>query len=228
MQDRLTESSRKNWKRFSDSGVGTLPIFVLVMSLDYKQRGRQMYWIFLISILYAVQNITKLAYTEARPFWDDPSVFQGDCSGEFGNPSGHTMTAAMLSFGVAGELASSNYLKQLKFKLHPVYWFIIFSPFAAVYTVAMAFARMILGAHAINQVVHGGLIGIWLAINGHLIVRSFIMDKTNELTEDSPTTWMKVLLVVLLQLLLFFSQILTYYLIDARFVPLDHWSKNLL
>jgi membrane-associated phospholipid phosphatase len=144
MQEHETSGALRAWKSFSDSGVGTMPIFVLVMTIDYTQRARQVYWMFLITALYTIQNITKMAYTEARPFWVDPTVFAKDCSGEFGNPSGHTMTAVVLSFGVMFEIVSTGLIK------NQVLAYALLLPLAVTYSVMMAITRMMLGAHAIN------------------------------------------------------------------------------
>jgi membrane-associated phospholipid phosphatase len=56
-------------------------------------------------MLYVFQNIMKVAYNEARPFWRDATLFRNDCSSEFGNPSGHAMTAFLLSFAFVFELS---------------------------------------------------------------------------------------------------------------------------
>jgi membrane-associated phospholipid phosphatase len=47
----------------------------------------------------------KIAYNEARPFWRYATLFRNDCSSEFGNPSGHAMTAFLLSFAFVFELS---------------------------------------------------------------------------------------------------------------------------
>lgn len=71
------------------------------MTIDYRYRANQVYWIVLFTILMLVNNITKMAYREARPFWIDPTLYQSDCSYEFGNPSGHAMMAAVLAVALA-------------------------------------------------------------------------------------------------------------------------------
>jgi len=78
-----------------------MPAIILLMSIDYRYRANQVYWIFLLSILNLVMNITKMAYREARPFWVDPTIYLYDCSVEFGNPSGHSMMAALLAVALS-------------------------------------------------------------------------------------------------------------------------------
>ena len=42
---------------------------------------------------------------------------------------------------------------------------------SALFTWSIAYSRMILGVHSLNQVIYGGSIGIWLALFVYFILR---------------------------------------------------------
>lgn len=145
------------------------------MTIDYRYRANQVYWICLFTILMLVMNITKMAYHEARPFWIDPTVYQSDCSVEFGNPSGHSMTAAVLSVALAFSIL---HLGSGDLKRRVILGLLIF-PIALIYFFAMGLSRLTLGVHSINQIVYGWVLGIWIAVACHFCLRDSIVNKAN-------------------------------------------------
>ena len=195
------------------------------MTIDYRYRANQVYWICLFTCLLLVMNITKMAYREARPFWIDPTVYQGDCSSEFGNPSGHSMTAALLAVALAFsilELVSGESKRRLILGL------LIF-PVALLYFFAMGLSRLTLGVHSVNQILYGWLWGIWLAVAGHFCLRDLVIAKAKSFLNGTTFPTVKELLIVSgAQAVGVGVQIAVYYIVDAAFDPPATWSAVLV
>lgn len=53
---------------------------------------------FILSVFFSIQLfvvlVLKLFHSAPRPAWIHPEIEPSTCYGEFGNPSGHTVTAA--------------------------------------------------------------------------------------------------------------------------------------
>jgi membrane-associated phospholipid phosphatase len=62
----------------------------------------------MFTLTLIMNAITKIAYKQGRPFWIDETLFQkGACSYEFGNPSGHSMTAAALAVTITLDISKN-------------------------------------------------------------------------------------------------------------------------
>jgi membrane-associated phospholipid phosphatase len=171
MQAKTSASQMKSWRQFSFSGLVTFPILILLTTLDYRLRSRQVYWSLLFSLTVFIQNIMKMVYREPRPFWEDPSVFKGVCTLEYGNPSGHSMMAAVMSVTLAFEMMEFIGGDRLRHWL--LAYFLL--QIAMAYTFLMGLSRVVLGVHSWNQVLYGWIIGIWLAVIGHFGFRKVVM-----------------------------------------------------
>ena len=161
----------KRWLHFSKYLLYLFPLEILLLTTDYKYRARQVYLIFLFTITLAVMNITKMAYHEARPFWENSTLFAGDCSSEYGNPSGHSMTSAV--FAIAMILEAAEAVKGtivLRVGLGVLTGLVM-----TAYFILLGWSRMILGVHSINQVLYGWILGIWLALACHFCLRDSII-----------------------------------------------------
>lgn len=63
------------------------------------------------------------------------------------------------------------------------------------YTLALGYSRLIMGSHSLLQVVFGWLLGFWLALSGHLVLRKPIYKFFASLVADKKqlwATWMKI------------------------------------
>jgi membrane-associated phospholipid phosphatase len=93
----------------------------------------------------------KSFYSDPRPYWSSTDVHAWSCSHDFGNPSGHSLIA--MSFGI-------QYLHSLNVEFKNRNWLIG----GVTLAVLIGFARLVLGAHSINQILYGWQIGIWIAL----------------------------------------------------------------
>jgi len=94
-------------------------------------------------------TLLKSYFSDPRPFWTD-SVIQSlspYCPGEFGNPSGHSWFSAVASFVILFEYA-------------PHFSKLLGLTFVGLIIILVPISRMYLGAHSLNQVVMGVLMGL--------------------------------------------------------------------
>lgn len=110
---------------------------------------------FFVANVY-LNSLSKLLFSDPRPFWYSTEIYQLEwkCPGQFGNPSGHSRSAAFLYYLIIADFAVGRR------RLGGVWWVAIISIWALV-----PFSRLALGAHSSNQVIFGMLIGLaWLVI----------------------------------------------------------------
>lgn len=132
-----------------------------------------------LSAMIFQMNVTKLAYNGPRPFWDVPEINAWSCSVQFGSPSGHSLQSmcAVLAVFLDYKAAcrESNH-----FLAHPLFKALFFA-IGVLYTILIGYSRMLLGAHSLDQVLFGWLLGAWLAAALHHIFRRPIMKHANKL-----------------------------------------------
>ena len=129
-------------------------------------------------------NELKSLYGEPRPYWLSDKISAVHCGTGFGNPSGHMLNNSFLwvslylhvffdtalSFGdqeIDREGGSPR-------RVGPLSRFIALLVMAG-FLGMMAVSRVYLGAHTLNQVLFGTLIGSTLAAIGHFKVKPIFM-----------------------------------------------------
>jgi PAP2 superfamily len=102
-------------------------------------------------------------------------------------------------------------------------WRRIIKPIALTIALVLAFlvglARFYVGVHTINQILYGWLWGLWLALYFHYCLRVYTLKLIHTIlkTEDSSSFKMPLLLSTLFALVVFFSQLATYWIVDTVF-----------
>ena len=118
-----------------------------------KERVRTIvHLIFLTGALYYM-TILKQIFEESRPFWTSNQIQQLEwlCPLSFGNPSGHSFVAVVLYEPIISDVLGSG-----PRKVWTVLWFLL--------AVGVLISRMYLGAHSLDQIVLGGLLGLCFLI----------------------------------------------------------------
>jgi membrane-associated phospholipid phosphatase len=117
--------------------------------LYFKQRIRTLvHLIYIMGGLYFMV-VLKQTFQESRPFWFNQriSIFEWFCPVDFGHPSGHSFIVFAMY-----EPLLSDFLGTGKRKVYIFIW--------AVIAILVVISRMYLGAHSLDQVVFGSLIGL--------------------------------------------------------------------
>ena len=98
-------------------------------------------------------TILKLIYMESRPFWTTSqiSMFEWFCPLSFGNPSGHSFAVIVLYEPIISDITGTG-----PKKIGIIVWLII--------SALVMVSRMYLGAHSLDQIVFGGMLGLCFLI----------------------------------------------------------------
>ena len=111
----------------------------------------------IIFVIY-LHDVLKLLYGDPRPFWLNSILFKGSCETSYGNPSGHSLTSFFFF------LSMSYYICMLDtFKNNNMYRIIVYL-IAIFLSGLVAFSRLALGVHALDQVLYGSALGIWMFV----------------------------------------------------------------
>ena len=163
---------------FSQYGFGPAYFLGFAIMLNWFERGRAFYYCVFLSVCGYAVNITKMAYSEPRPYMLDPppAINVYGCSAEYGNPSGHALWAASFHFFVFLDLCHAS---KGPHRSKVFYWVTLF--FAIFFCFIIGFARFYEGVHSINQIVYGWTIGFWIAFYMHFCFRDLIIDHVEEL-----------------------------------------------
>lgn len=105
---------------------------------------------------YYFTNLMKMMYHSPRPFWDNNQI-QPSCNTGFGNPSGHSVTTFSLYLGLFHIITDFDFFKTKKHGI--ALRIVIFSLFFLLMLFIVT-SRVVLGAHGINQVLYGSLLGL--------------------------------------------------------------------
>ena len=148
-----TENQIKIFKLISKLGTqGTLiPLLITILILFPLNISYTFASVIVLSSYY--DNILKLSYGSPRPFWINPSI-KRSCDGGFGNPSGHSFSSFAIYLSLWDIITNLNYFNRKKYlKIALLIFFILFS-------LSIAFSRIFLSVHSINQIIYGSILGI--------------------------------------------------------------------
>ena len=169
LSDELIQSLQTNayapiWKPISDGSVILLALLPLAESLVLKpDRALSFFRTVQLMIVLTFMLTMKNGYKDPRPYWSFSQVEAWSCSKDFGNPSGHSMSAWGFAVSYAWD----------KPKLVKV------SLVSAAITVS--YSRLVLGAHGLNQVVYGSTLGLWIAVFTQTGLRTPVLTHVHKL-----------------------------------------------
>ena len=107
-----------------------------------------------LAVQVFVIGFFKTLHAEPRPFWVDKDIIPGGCTNQFGNPSGHSLTALFFSL----YLWNKHFKKQSSIIKVTSFIFLLAAG------LEMGHSRFVLGLHSANQILYGDLLGLWCLI----------------------------------------------------------------
>ena len=143
------------WKFMSIFGEAkaTFPIFGLIFVFFPLSSS----FLTLQTLIYSIYitNLFKIIYRNGRPYWES-ELLDVVCNSGYGNPSGHSMTSTAYYLTLPHIVTNFQFFKSGKKNL--ILRIIIFCLFIIFGSLIMV-SRVMLAAHAINQVIYGFSLG---------------------------------------------------------------------
>lgn len=119
-----------------------------------------------------VMCLGKLAYHSPRPYMVSDEVQVFGCATEFGHPSGHSINSMTFCIALLLDFLAS----------YPGSPYTLTACAAAIGTpLLVGFSRLYNGDHSMDQILYGWLLGLWLAVFNHSIIRDGIMKHVDNL-----------------------------------------------
>ena len=99
IQAESTDAGVLLYKAISILGEGPAYVVVFLGMFAWTNRSSAFYYLLYICLAVTSINIPKMAYHEVRPYFIDKEVLTfGQCSAEYGTPSGHSLFVAAFCF----------------------------------------------------------------------------------------------------------------------------------
>lgn len=155
-----------------------MPLVGLVVIFNLVHKMKALYiWSAFGLICYFNTGILKSLFEESRPFWLSDEIAPQKCRRDFGNPSGHCMTATFFwltvylnkyfEVGAARPKVRSIFCTAYIVKMGLTVAMCLFFIF-------LALSRVFLGEHSYNQVLFGSSLGITLALTMHFFLKPIV------------------------------------------------------
>ena len=155
-----------------------------IVTFYMGSRQKFFYFIGALTLDKGLSNTMKLIYKDPRPYMLKSSIGL-DCSSVYGMPSGHSSSAVILSTVLIldffhGERFCIHEIHGLadrnkKLKVYNWCSYLVGCLAALIWATCIPFSRYLLGAHSLDQVLFGALLGLWEGLFMHFIVREKLL-----------------------------------------------------
>lgn len=196
--------------------LGNPIIVVVVLAIELfivKQRIRSLIHIIYITGAFYYVAVIKQTIQESRPFWydNDIAINEWFCPTDFGNPSGHSFIVILAYEPILSDFLGTG----PKYVLLGIW---------AVFVALVLISRMYLGAHSLDQIIFGGLLGIaFLVIYKYQFQKMMYSAVANILSLKNK----KLYLIINTVLFVFFLALpIAEYLINSSSRPVDMVDLN--
>lgn len=210
--DFIIEEQRKNeqgtltfFRIITEFGFQTVIIPILLLLYLFTPLNKSYLFFCVSSLAVIIDNIMKMSYGQPRPFWVHNEVFV-TCDGGYGNPSAHAYVASSCYLTLAHILTDYDFFKKRIYLR--IFVYILFIGLI----IAICLSRLYLGVHAINQILHGALLGIALYFLFVHIIRMHAMtaEKFFLIFTNITLIW----IIAAIQIAILLIVLLVYFLVD--------------
>ena len=188
------------------SNIGTAKVTLTIFGILFVFLPLNYSYCFICAIIYSsfFTNFLKIIYKSPRPIWKKREIGIS-CVFGYGNPSGHSFSSMCVYLSLAHLVTNFNYFyKKTKGIVLRIIIFIVLLIIIAL----VLFSRIVLGAHSINQVIYGGLLGF-----GAYFILFFVIELQNltpkEFYEYMSNTKNKII-SILFHVILFLCALFVY------------------
>lgn len=137
------------------SNLGNTVAFMAIIMIVYNFGNIYKTYVLLSTIFLSTMNIAilKMIYVSPRPYWVSDKIISLDCEAGWGNPSGHSMASTAFYLTLWHIMTDCHQLRDRKsFKA----WSFILT---ILFILSIMVSRNYAGAHSLNQILFGALIG---------------------------------------------------------------------
>ena len=207
LQDSFPNYTYKFCHFMSFLGRGGLSGLCLLFVFCYFPLNKAIILLICFILVFCLHNLLKLIYRDPRPFWINTNLYKGSCETSYGNPSGHCINSIFFF------LSFSYYICMLdKIKNKLIYKVIIY--FISIFiSVLIAFSRLVLGVHTLDQVFYGITIGIWLFLISTYVFKVYDISLSYYLKFYKDKKY--ILFFLLILIVIFIVPIILCYTIDV-------------
>ena len=154
------------WEFVSSLGGGIEMVALVVFTFLCGTRPKYFYYLAAFSLDKCLIGLMKQIYHDPRPYMVESTIHAYHCSKEFGNPSGHSSAACLIS--VLLFLDKGQHLSlplRIPALLLTLFW-----------AIGIPFSRYLLGVHSLDQVVYGFSLGLWSGLTMNYVLREAILN----------------------------------------------------
>ena len=149
---------------------------------------------FVAAAIDAISSIIKLNEHDPRPFWVSDDIQAFSCSNQYGNPSGHCFTCLGIPLAAWLDYNSTAMMNpEAKWSA----WYLRLIAFIPVllFPATIAYSRMFLGVHSLNQVLYGLSLGAWFAFSSEFLIRKHMVKLIQDLIDVQEKRLLRLFLV---------------------------------
>ncbi len=190
--------------------IGNVPGygFIIFISYNFFNIYRTGFLLFNLLLCSCLVGILKMFYANPRPYFESLEILSVSEEGGWGNPSGHSLTAVsfILSFWKIS-FQMKNLKEKENFKK-----FCLYASLLLIFSILIS--RLLIGAHSLNQIIFGGLIGLALFYFYFYIIE---LDTENHeqllfLVKLEENKFFKAIVIFLVNLLLIIISLIFYFI----------------
>ena len=191
----LSENAISAWK-FTEEFIYlcSLNLAIVITHISLDKRPRCLYYFFLTFGVKAFAAILKLRFHQPRPVWENSDIEALSCSERYGNPSGHSIAATAVVFGVWLDF-NERVQENPDNLLRPWYWRLLFLIAALAIPCFVGYSMLVFGNHSLDQVLFSSMLGAWFALTTHFLLRVFLIKLAKDLITVTETRLMRIALV---------------------------------
>lgn len=147
------------WEFVSSLGGGIELLALVLVTFLCGTRVKYFYYLAAFTIDKGIGGMFKLIYHDPRPYMAASGIKAYHCSKEFGNPSGHSHSSALIASMLFLDLCHTRCQK------------VIGGSIALFWAAGIPFSRYLLGVHSLDQIVFGSTLGLWSGLTLHFVLR---------------------------------------------------------
>jgi len=136
---------------FGTAGI-LIPIYILIF--NWYPLNKSFAYLMTYSLAAYLTNVLKNIYNNPRPYWVSSNIIIVECSGGYGNPSGHAFSSASVYLALWSITSDNEFFKNRSW-LKRAYLVVILG-----FVSLIIYSRFYLGVHAINQLLYGSTLGL--------------------------------------------------------------------